>query len=78
MFSVADDSLFSTWQHRHQKRKGRRAKVHCLPGFLSQIFWYLSLIIWVPKETAKDQSVQLSRWGGLLVPGPDYPPSPSR
>jgi hypothetical protein len=71
MLSFADDLLVSTWQHRHQRRKGRRAKVQCLPEILGWIFWYFDRIIRVPKETAKDLVVQGS---AALWMGADYLP----
>jgi hypothetical protein len=78
MLSVADDSLFSTWQHQHQNRKGRRANVHNLLGFFTPDILVSGQDYLALKETAKDLSVQLPRWGadiwgGLLAPGLDYP-----
>jgi hypothetical protein len=70
MLSVADDLLVSTWQHRHW-RKGRRAKVQCLPGFLGRIFRYFGRTIRVPEETAEDLVEQGS---AALWIGVDYLP----
>jgi hypothetical protein len=62
----------------------KKSKGSMLTRFLGRIFWYFGRIIWVPEETAKDLVEQGSAalctwpniWGGLLLPGPDYPPSP--
>jgi hypothetical protein len=71
MLSVADDLLINTWQHRYQRRKGRRAKVQCLPRFLGRIFCYFGQIILVPEETATDL---IKHGPAALCMGADYWP----